>query len=282
MDIFYSRYSLTPLKRPNRLSSLDEKEGVFIMASSDGVQVYADYFPHLPLGDAPVDHFLENFKDQKQEYEKKVFALLLKDKEYQKKESRTFRNHQLWTGSEVLNSGIVKYKLLSPNDIAFLEPLRRGIRIRLDANGMFTPESFKKFISLIPKEHLGLIEYIEDPIRNNQWSDLEIPTARDFLESDKYDFYVYKPNCEFKPKTDAKIIYSAYLGSELGAWHTFCEMIEDADFNLTHGIVGQGFYKEERGLFKGDFESGVYPDRNVVKNIYQELILRKWKKLCSI
>jgi hypothetical protein len=282
MEIYFSRYKLKPLKRPNRLSSFEDKEGVYLMAKDKGVPVYADYFPHLPLGDVPVDHFLENFKDQSDEYDKKVFSLLLKDRDYQKKESLTFQNHQLWTGTEILNSGIVKYKLLTPSDTAFLEPLKRGLRVRLDANGMFSPESFKAFLSLIPQEHLKLIDYIEDPIRNHNWEGLEIPTARDFLTSEKYDYYVYKPNCEFRPKTDAKIIYSAYLGSELGAWHTYCEMMESADFSLTHGIVGQGFYKEERGLFKGDFESGVYPDTNVVKNIYQELILRNWKRLCSI
>lgn len=282
MDIYFSRYKLTPLKRSNRLNSLDEKEGVFLMAKVNETPVFADYFPHVPLGDAPVDRFLETFREQTEEYDRKVLDLLRRDQSFQKQEAKAFKNHQLWSGAEDLSSGIVKYKLLSPNDVAFLEPLKRGIRLRLDANGMFNQDSFRAFVGSIPKEYLPLIDYIEDPTRCNQWENFSVPTARDFLDSESYDYYVYKPNCEFKPDTPAKVIYSAYLGSELGSWHTYCEMMETADFSLTHGIVGQGYYQEERGLFKGDFDSGIFPDRNVVKNIYQELILRKWKKLCSI
>jgi len=282
MDIYFSRYKLTPLKRVNRLSSLEEKEGVFLMAEVNGLKVFADYFPHIPLGDSNVDQFLERFHEQDEEYDRKILHLLLADGKFQKKECKRFQNHQLWNGSESLNSKLIKYKLFSTTDRAFLEPLSRGIRVRLDANGMFSEESLSIFLESIPKEFLSLIDYIEDPIRSSHWKDLSVPTARDFLNSETYDYYVYKPNCEFRPETKAKIIYSAYLGSELGAWHTYCEMIDHADSELIQGIVGQGFYKEERGLFKGEFSTGIYPDENVVKNIYQELNLRKWKKLCSI
>lgn len=282
MDIYYSRYTLTPLKKANRLSSLDEKEGVYLMAEINGKKVFADYFPHVPLGDSPVQAFLERFPDQSEEYDKKILHLLLADEKFQTKECISFKNHQLWSGAESLSSRVIKYKLLSPTDTTFHEPLKKGVRVRLDANGMFTLESLRQFLDSIPEELRKNIEYIEDPVRSVQWENLNVPTARDFLSSDKYDYYVYKPNCEFKPKTSSKIVYSAYLGSELGAWHTYCEMIEEADRGFTQGIVGQGYYKEERGLFKGSFESGIYPDENVVRNIYQELKLRKWKKLCSI
>lgn len=282
MDIYYSRYKLTPLKRANRLSSLEEKEGVYLMAENNGKKLFADYYPHLPLGDSPVHIFLERFHQQEEEYDKKILHLLLADEEFQRKECKPFKNHQLWTGSESLNSKIIKYKLLSSSDTSFIEPLKRGIRVRLDANGMFTPKSLQVFLDSIPEDYRKLIDYIEDPIRSFPWDNVGVPTARDFLDAEKFDYYVYKPNCEFRPKTDAKIVYSAYLGSELGAWHTYCEMIEEGDSGITQGIVGQGFYKEERGLFIGNFESGIYPDQNVVKNIYQELNLRKWTRLCSI
>lgn len=282
MDIYFSRYKLTPLKRANRMSSLEEKEGVFLRGEINGKKVFADYFPHVPLGDIPVDGFLERFSSQEEEYDKKILHLLLADENFQKKESQLFQNHQLWTGSESLDSKVVKYKLFSTSDKTFLEPLSRGIRVRLDANGLFNVDTLQAFLESIPEEGRKLIDYIEDPIRSTHWENLNIPTARDFLNSEVFDYYVYKPNCEFKPETKAKIIYSAYLGSELGSWHTYCEMIDEADKDITQGIVGQGYYKEERGLFKGSFESGIYPDENVVKNIYQELNLRNWKRLCSI
>lgn len=282
MDIFYSTYQLTPLKRANRLSSLDPKTGVYIRAKVDGVHAYADYFPHLPLGDRSVDQFLSEFSLQGTEYDQKILTILLNDPAYQKQVVVPFRNHQLWSGSEPLIGNIIKYKLLDQQDYSFLSALERGLRVRLDANGMFNRTNFLSFLANMPEKYLPLIDYVEDPILDSDWSSLRAPTARDFLNGEIYDYYIYKPNCEFRPEVDAKLIYSAYLGSELGSWHTYCELVNSGDLTTVHGIVGEGFYQEERGLFKGDYRQKMRPDQNVVKNIYQELELRNWKHLCTI
>ena len=282
MDIFFSPYSLTPLKRANRMSSMDIKEGVYLKATHQGGHVFADYFPHLPLGDRSVDQFLTNFKNQSEEYDRKVLHLLLKDSEYQKKESEVFKNHQLWTGSEPIEAEVLKYKLQSPLDAVFLEALKRKLKVRLDGNGMFNRQSFLTFLNTIPLEYHKHIEYIEDPLYENDWANLPIQTAEDYIASNGSDYYIYKPNCEFFPVNKKQVIFSAYLGSDLGNWHTYCELMDMGEMSLTHGIVARGFYKEERGLFRGHYQEGMRPDLSVVKNIYQEMHLRKWKHLCTI
>lgn len=283
MDIFYSAYTLTPLKLLNRLSSFNAKDGVYLKTILNGQCGFADYFPHSTLGDRPVGRFLQEFKDQPEEHDKKILYLLEKDVEYQKiKKVEPFVNHQLWTGSEPLEAKVIKYKLMGLNDDLFLEPLKRGLTVRLDGNALFTRSQFMTFFESIPAIYHPQIEYIEDPLHETNWQNLPLATARDFIAANSYDYYIHKPNCEFRHDHPGKTIFSAYMGSDLGTWHTYCELQAEADLSLTHGIVAKGYFREERGLYKGYYSEGVRPDLSVIKNIYQELHLRNWKYLCTI
>lgn len=282
MEIFFSPYKLTPLKRANRMSSLEPKEGIHLRAVINGTEVFADYFPHLPMGDRSCEQFLEEFKDQKDEYDQKLLNLLLSDKLYQKQSPIKFKNHQLWTGTEALEAKIYKYKLLSASDRTFIEILEKGMTLRLDANGMFTQATYSNFISSIPKELIPLIQYIEDPSADLDWKNLIIAGARDFIMGSPCEYYIYKPNCEFKPETSLPIIYSCYLGGNLGSWHTYCELVQSGDLSLTHGIISQGFSQEEKNFFQGNFKDGFVPDLGVVRDIYKDLNLSAWKSLCKI
>ncbi len=282
MDIEYSLYQLTPLRKANRLSSLEPKTGVYLKTIINGRAHFADYFPHLPLGDRGHEQFLEEFKNQHCEYDQKVLALLKKDRDYQNHKSVTFKNHQLWTGSEEITAPVVKYKMMTPTDSLFLSVLERGSRLRLDSNAIFGRSSYLDFLKTIPQELHSLIDYVEDPIREKDWSGLPVPSAQDFIASESFDFYIYKPNCEFIPQTQKPIIFSAYLGSNLGNWHTYCEMVDSADLNLTHGIIGKNFYQEEGHFMLGNYLDGFYPDLKAVNNIYHSLHQRNWKQLCSM
>ena len=282
MKVYFSPYTLHPVKRLNRLSSMDPKKGVHLKAVLGDKIMFADYFPHLPLGDRPNDQFLDEFKFQKIEYDQKVFDLLLRDKAFQNFIPKKFFNHQLWTGGEDLQGEVIKYKMLHGKDRSFIIPLEKGLRLRLDGNALFKRADYDYFVKDIPSGYHDKIDYIEDPLVEKNWEDLNFPSARDFIEGSHFDYYIYKPNCEFKPKFDKKIIFSAYLGSDLGNWQTYCELIEQGDLTLTHGIIGTGFYEEENSFFTGTYKNGFSADMNVVNGIYKTIYQRDWKLLCSM
>jgi hypothetical protein len=281
MEILFSPYQLTPKKRLNRLSSMDPKKGAYLSAVINGKRVFADYFPHIPLGDLSVEEFLSTFKEQKTEYQRKILKLLHDDSRFQSFPSMKFRNHQLWAGTESINSPVVKYKMLHPHDHTFHEALRTGIRVRLDANAMFNSGNMNELLDPIKEEWKKLIDYVEDPLNETDWSKFPLRRARDFINGTPYDLYIYKPNCEMLPKSK-DVIYSAYLGSPLGSWHTYCELVENGNLQVVQGIIGLGFYQEVRDFYHGNFHQGFYPDLLIIRELYQELGNREWKVLCSM
>ena len=282
MKVYFSRYNLTPIKRANRLSSLDKKSGVIIKGVLGNKVTFADYFPHLPLGDRSVDEFLDTFKFQNEEYDQKVFDLLLKDYEFQNIKAKKILCHQLWTGSEEILSDTVKYKLQHGLDRTFIYLLEKNIRVRLDANALFDRQKYKEFTSSIPEKYHSLIEYLEDPLHDHNWEGLHFKRAQDFIPGTPIDYYIYKPNCEFKPKLDVPIIYSGYLGSPLGNWHAYCDLISTGDLKLKHGMFAYGFYEEDRVILEGSYREGFMPSPRIVKKIYQDASDLEWKKLCSM
>lgn len=282
MKVLYSSYTLTPKKRANRLSSLEKKQGVLVKGVLGDKVTFADYYPHIPLGDRPVELFLEEFKFQKEEYDRKVFDLLLRDHEFQNIKAKKVLAHQLWTGTEPLESKVVKYKLLHAQDRSFMTLLEQGIKVRLDGNALFSRTEYEHFVSEIPTSLHKHIDYLEDPLKEKDWSNLKLKSAQDFIEGSPIDYYIYKPNCEFKPSVDVPVIYSGYLGSSFGFWHTYCELIQNGNINLHHGLIARGFYEEEKDFLKGSYHYGLEPDPAIVRKMYQDASLSTWKTLCSI
>jgi hypothetical protein len=282
MKVLYSEYSLTPLRKANRLSSLDSKRGVFLKGTLGDKVLFADYFPHEALGDSSIGEFLSRFKYQDHEYDKKVFHFLLKDHDYQKLKPVKFFNHELWIGTGASHSSVAKYKLQGHDDFSFLPLLENKVRLRLDANGLFSRKEFSDFVKQIPELSRHLIEYIEDPLKDTDWSDLALPSARDFIAGSPYEVFIYKPNCEMRQKNDKKTIYSSYMGSDLGRWHSFCDLVETGDLKEYHGIVTKGLYQEQIDFFKGSFNEGFVPELELVKKVYKEVSHSEWKVLCSM
>jgi len=282
MKVFYNIYTLTPVKKANRLSNLEVKKGVYLRAELNNKVYFSDYFPHESLGDRNIDVFLEEFKFQVHEYDKKVFFHLLKDNSYQKITPKLFYNHKLWSKNEPLDTPVIKYKLNSPDDYTFLDALRVGIYVRLDANGLFTKSSFDEFLKGIPEEKMNLIHYMEDPLRDTDWKDLKLHSARDFIKGTPYQYEIYKPNRSFLPETQDKIIFSSYLGSELGQWQCYSELLESGDLKAIHGIVTQGFYEDQMELFTGNYKEGFIGNSLVVQKLYKKIDNLPWKNLCSM
>lgn len=282
MKVFYSPYRLTPLKRANRLSSMDSKSGVLLKGVLGNKTTFADYFPHIAFNDRSSDQFLDEFKFQKEVYDKKVFDFLLRDHLLYWLKPKKFFNHQLWTGLDPLLASTIKYKLLHKEDRTFMIPLEQGKFVRLDANALFNRAEYEYFVKDIPEKYLPRIHYMEDPLMDKDWSGLILKSAKDFINGTPFDFAIYKANCEFKPETEAKIIYSSYLGHDLGRWHAYCEVVETGDLTFEHGIHTPGYFQEEKNFFEGNYQDGFIADTQKVQKLYREVSDLKWKLLCSI
>lgn len=261
---------------------MEQKQGVYLKARLDDRVTFADYFPHASFGDKGIDQFLADFKYQKEEYDQKVFHFLQYEHNYHFIPQKSFHNHQLWTGTEDLEAKVVKYKLHRTNDDTFLDPLKRGLRVRLDANCLFNRDGLKNFISLIPPEYLSQIDYVEDPLVEKNWDKIGIKSARDLIKGTPHDVHIHRPNCKFFPENETNVIFSSYLGGDLGRWHTYCELLEKGNLNEIHGIISKGFFAEEKYFLKGNYETGFAADPVVVKELYQDLHNREWKHLCSL
>lgn len=276
MQVFYSPYELTPKKSANRLSGVEKKRGVFLKIRARLTNHFADFFPHVELGNETLEHFLDHFKFQETEYQKKVFHLLLQEEELRSQKLRSFLNHELWDGVTIPRSSVVKYKLQHSEDFSFLK-LNSTTKIRLDANGCFNEISWKNFLKNIPESFLSQLEYIEDPMTAPSWPKSPIPWAEDFLSWSEAKFKIHKPNARFINPNKTNI-FSSYLGSDLGMWHAYLELLKEGDLSLYHGVTTRGFYEEERGIF----DSNNHPQLDVLKSFYLELENLNWKSLCSI
>lgn len=282
MEIFYSHYSLTPLKRLNRTSNLEKKHGVFLKAKLNGRTTFADYFPHMSFGDKGVDCFLHDFKNQSVEHDRKVLHLLQHEQRFHKIPTGIFNNHQLWTGNEDFEADVVKYKLHRIDDQTFLDPLKRGLKVRLDANALFNRETLGQFLEHIPTEYHCQIDYLEDPLVDKDWSQLKVKAARDLISGSPHDVHIHRPCSKFFPENEKRIVFSSNLGSELGRWHTYCELIERGNLNEIHGIISRGFFAEEKFFLDGNYQDGFQANPGKVKDLYQELHAREWKFLITI
>jgi hypothetical protein len=273
MNVYFSPYKLTSRKAANRLSSAGVKQGVLLRVKMRFTDHFADYFPHEELGDKPIDHFLEVFKYQQQEHERKIFYFLLEDERLRSQKLRPHLNHQLWDGHEELRSPVVKYKIRHHEDFGFIPALKKKYRLRLDANGLFNRDTLERFQQQIPQDLLPFIDYLEDPMQDKDWGGQLLPLAQDFIRGEPASVVIHKPNSRFYPTTDKRIIFSSYMGGDLGRWHAYCELLERGELKEYHGINTPGLYAEE----KLDLTQ-----IKTVEEMYQDLHHLEWKLLCSI
>jgi hypothetical protein len=173
--------------------------------------------------------------------------------------------------------------LIGSEDLLLKELLRKKVTVRLDCNGLFHRQDFLTFLEQFSADELKQIEYGEDPLSDLDWRDLPIKTARDFIAGNPFDFLIYKPNRDFFPdEPSTKIIFSSYLGSDLGTWHCVAEMSRLKRIEGIHGLVTSGYYEEERQLFDGNYQQGFSANSDKVHHIYHSLTQLSWKSLCSI
>lgn len=285
MKVYYKFYDLHPQRSFNRLSSAQSRRrGVHLKIDVRRDKSFADFFSHPQLGDINEEEFLDRFKFQEDEMSQKTFHFLLNDAKSRLRfleNPKSFKNHTLWAKeSNIFESEVFKFKLSAEDDFTFLHLLEKNKSVRLDANGVFTKESLASFVKKIDPGLLSLIEYLEDPTHEEWPSDSPIKFARDFIDQQNHQVRIFKPNREFMPKTMKPMIFSSYMGGQLGQWQAYCELMATGDLNLYHGIQIDHFY--ETDIFKKMAPNTFTADKARVKYLYDELMSAEWKVLCSI
>ena len=277
MKIYFSRYERTPLQKINRLSATTKKNGV-LLRSEFGC--YADYFPHTELGDLGVDEFLETFLLLKRPRDLKILSRLKQQTNLP--ESVAFKNHELLiTKSRKTTLPYIKYKIKDLHDFDFCQ--LNFEKVRLDANGLFiNPEEVNHYLRLIPKNIQEKIEYIEDPTPSIDWGLINVATAKDFIEGSGHEYLIYKPDLDFYKNSAKPVIFSSYLGHELGTWQAYEELVQKGNLDLVHGLVSEGVYKEEKMLFDCIDDSYFKPNVIRVHDLFASLHGLDWKYLCTL
>jgi len=283
MKVYYKFYDLHPLRTANRLDNKASRRGVHLKIDLRRDQSFADFFSHPSLGDIELEEFLEKFKYQEDEMSQKTFHLLQSDARLRfdsLAKLTPFKNHTLWHPQSRTDALVYKYKLQSIDDFGFIKLLENKKTVRLDANGVFQKDEYISFFKNIDPAFYEHIEYIEDPYIGDWNIDSPIKLASDFIVSPDHSVKIYKPNREFLPKSLKPNIFSSYMGSQLGQWHTYCELIHSGDLSLFHGVQIDKFYEDD--IFYQTSPETYAPDKAKVKKFYDELMSSGWKVLCSI
>jgi hypothetical protein len=277
MRILFHRFQLKPKVELNRLSSASFREGVFLKSEGSGGTGYTEYFPHPELGDQDINDFLETFKVQRHETQKKALYLLA-PKWSRIESGKAFLNHQLFREGDPIGSGTIKYKIKNEND--FLQSLPSGVKsIRLDANGLFNQNSWKVFEQKALTSHLKLIDYIEDPIADGKWQDIQIPRAVDFINGSPNEVKIYKPYREFYPEGNKRIIFSGNMGHGLSNYQSYLELLERGNLVDHHGLLTPDLYDNLPEIFSGNFQDGFKPELNSLREYFKQLESLTWTPL---
>ena len=277
MRIYISRYNRTPFQKLNRLSNRTIKKGVLLRTDKMG---FADYFPHTELGDEDVEAFIKRFHSLKSPRHLKILNIL--EKESSLSTNTAFRNHQLvMENDQDIILPVVKYKIKHMRDYDFMK--FDFHKIRLDANGLFPDaESVNLYLESIPSIVKNKIEYIEDPTPFPDWNNINHACAKDLIQGKHFNYLIYKPDLSSLEHFDGPVIFSSYLGHDLGLWHAYEELISKGDLELVHGLVAKDVYQEDLGLFDHLHEDYFRPNSDRVKRLFEEINLMEWEYLCTL
>ena len=269
--IEYSLYELEALSPLNSFSPAGLKKGMYLRVKKGEGYGYSDYFPHVELGDVSVEELLQGKRDE--HFEKALWWAENELEVSQRITPSPFKNHNLYRGDEVSND-VLKLKVTSIQDFEKIVRIVKECKaLRLDANGTINVKQWNNFLIKLNDDERSKIEYIEDP-GEGDWSELLVPSAKDFMDSPKFDFVVYKPNARFL-SSNSKAIFSSYMGSDLGRYHAWLDLMDKGDLNLVHGLHTPNIYRDQKELFvkkSGAFEINI----KVIDEIYLELRQRSW------
>jgi hypothetical protein len=299
-SVSYAEYQLTPLKQLNRFET-KTRRGIILRIGGVNAS-YVDYHPWTELGDASIESILEDLKTDR----KLPITLHLLNTANDntsdllcKKALQPFKNHCLISDQQwPLSGDVIKCKIGKDveSEVKWIKKiLKQGSRVRLDANGVFSYEETLSFWdSFTPEEQLQ-IDYLEDPTFYcpKLWKDFKkhgIPLAvdrvvrPDELDPTTFDFIVHKPNIQPWQSInhlEKPVIFSSYMGHDLGRLYSLNQLVLRGDLDLIHGIDTPSLYKEQRALFTKDNGNTVL-DFDNCEEVFSEIEQMEWKELCQI
>lgn len=291
-SLSYIIYKLTPLRQANRFDTIS-RSGLLLRYQKGEKIGYSDYFAWEELGDLPLESVLHQIIQGNDSFlidQAKEFSQICWDDLRELK----FKNHKLYSYQEV-QSKIVKFKAginleNEINDIKKLIALKNTIRI--DLNGALDESETINFWNKFSSLEKDSIEYLEDPCVYDVkiWSrlrELNIPLAIDrvsdfnTIDFNSFDYVVFKPNIYQIKEWDnlnKKMIFSSYMGHDIGRIYCLEMLRKHADLNLYHGVDTPGIYLEQKQILNcsGSFLS---PNINEIKNLLNELEGESWQSI---
>lgn len=275
MDIDYSLFTLNPRRKLNRFDT-NKREGVYLRIDK---KYYVEYFPWQEFGDSSVHQFLGDVRKSKK-LPNYLLQLLNLEKCKDRIQHLDFYNHKF---DGVANGTVCKLKY--KNDLSLLnhEIKKNEGKVRIDFNNGLSQNAYWKWESELSDSIKKKIEYIEDPfvIENKLLLSSSIPFACDrnkWIDC-VYEFKILKPNIDEYEDCYEKIIFSSYMGGDLGRYHCYLALMKWGNLNFYHGIDTPNIYDEQLPLFVDQKDGRLSLDKFILEEIYNSLREREWISL---
>ncbi len=272
----YYRYQIKPIQKLNRYTSeLGAREGILFNYNG----CFLDYHPWTEFGDLGLDEFLAKIKNEGiTKHMRDLFSL---DREKKSIVPQPFLNH---TFNKV--SKCCKLKYSSRNElISFMAKLETGSKLRVDFNNSLSFEQSKDLWNSFTQSQRDLIEFFEDPCPESQdWGQLRklgmrIACDRNKGISGEFDFRILKPNVDNFLGLENNLIFSSYMGHDLGRYHCYLALMRYGRLDLFHGIDTPDIFENQKNLFTDLGNNLLSLNNTAVRELYSELEELEWTSL---
>lgn len=271
-----------------------KRDCLVLKDSIQGIIGYTEYTPWPELDQISCEQMLEQVtKDPEHFLREKIQADATRWQKLRKENLPFFKNHSFSMSDTQINISENKIKIkLSGQVKVDKSKIKLACStfgsIRLDANYRYKKNDFKLLFSQL-KEHRKQIEYVEDPVTwdkqaYQQFLKEDYPIALDqpfnvLGQSLDLDCpYIYKPSLRKISDCNKNFIFSSNFGHPLGLWQNYCELLENGDLDLTHGIYCPDLYDSWNSPF--NIRDGkVYICKSILNRTYAKLRELNWNKI---
>ena len=279
MDIEFFIDKLIPKQKLNRFHKIRARKVLYLKVDHE---FFLEYHPWEEFGDLDVNSFREEIKKKKC-LPNFLMQLLELEKNRKNIQNLSFRNHEFGKVDKSYHGQYLKIKY--DNNYSFIENiLSNGVKVRIDFNNNFHFDEFKGWFYQLENSKKELIDYLEDPglkkldLIELKKLGIQLASDRSPLIPDIYQVKIYKPSIEDLIRLDIPIIFSSYMGGDLGRYHTYLSLMLNGDLNLIHGIDTPGIYEGQLDLFLSDGLTRKI-DNFQVNAMYKELENKEWQPL---